>query len=1110
MANKHSRQGLALGVSLVMGATTLGVLPAQAVDYENLEFTIAADDTNGVLATTMENDFELELEWEISNASDLAHLKYEVTFMSSDESAIDAKGSATGISWDAENDDIVEVAEYDNFDNNAFAHEGSDIISAPAHIIGDDAVVDYTRTVTIASETGSAANIVCTAGSDVIEAADSNNPPTSYTYRLNVNRFDDTTDPDSPTDEFSWTKSGGTVVTSDNSAWIAGATAGLAVCPPAAAGDQAEGQNEDRYRDYNVEYSAGTGFAGSLDEPAPSTFESVLWLESVSSVDDYVDVVVEAWLDKDGDNVKDSTESYAAPVTVRFWNPTALTPALELDDEGVVWGNDDAVDYTVYLTQELNDVYTTALTNVDTAFFAFSDFDYASIRDGHVYRPTVQEADNLTFGFDNDSEPTFEGKHLFETGTLVAEDASRTFVGVGDRNSLATDDYFSVDALNVNEIVAGLIQVNFQDRTVDHFQGLLVEQTLAWSEDTISNGYSANSEYYRTGDSFIHESVTDIEFVITAYEDTAEEDVVAGVDVVVTGNYYDGVNDDELDSDVTINGVSIIDEDAADADSGTFTVEGTTNAAGQLVLSISVENPTSGLYIDLVSIEAQGLANWDVDGVESGAAELDWAASNWGLVAELNAGWDNDYRHVTVGESVQVVYDVRDQWLQSPANGTAKVEFDFNNASLGNTRDYDGYLGDGVAVTNGRVSVTIPDVDADAGEGSIEVHADLHVKQSNGLYSNTADNSDVITLDYLDDAAVAEITLTDTTAESADVAYTDFWTVDFERTRMNADLFEAVKGAWNGDGTDNWDAGIHGYLESADGVELEGQKVTVSGAGLMFAEFDSSTDTFSGLWAQDSLTVFTNDYDSAEGFDVHVFGQEVGIHTITITAGGKSTTVDFCVGNWEVDEDGNDICVSPDNVRAHNVAITSEFAAKAGTADTLTALVTDRYGNVTEGETVTFSKVAGSGYIQEANGTVTTDEDGVATATLIILSGEIGFNSTVRAAITQDDFAATSNSAAAQRSAGDTNVGKTTAWTKLQTDGTAKMYAKNIVGAGKVQFFHNNNEIAWVRAADALNPKLRAANGAFYLVRTVELVAGKNVLEVYIDGERVRRTAYSK
>ena len=33
--------------------------------------------------------------------------------------------------------------------------------------------------------------------------------------------------------------------------------------------------------------------------------------------------------------------------------------------------------------------------------------------------------------------------------------------------------------------------------------------------------------------------------------------------------------------------------------------------------------------------------------------------------------------------------------------------------------------------------------------------------------------------------------------------------------------------------------------------------------------------------------------------------------------------------------------------------------------------------------------------------------------------------------------------------------------------------------------------------------------GTAYLVRTVELGEGKNVLEVYVDGERVRKTAYS-
>ena len=83
-------------------------------------------------------------------------------------------------------------------------------------------------------------------------------------------------------------------------------------------------------------------------------------------------------------------------------------------------------------------------------------------------------------------------------------------------------------------------------------------------------------------------------------------------------------------------------------------------------------------------------------------------------------------------------------------------------------------------------------------------------------------------------------------------------------------------------------------------------------------------------------------------------------------------------------------------------------------------------------------------------------------------------------------------------------------WPKKLTDSSVKLYAKNIVGAGKVQFFLNGKEVAWVRAADANDPKLRTANGFQYLVRTVTLKAGmKNALEIYVDGIRVRRAAYS-
>ncbi len=84
------------------------------------------------------------------------------------------------------------------------------------------------------------------------------------------------------------------------------------------------------------------------------------------------------------------------------------------------------------------------------------------------------------------------------------------------------------------------------------------------------------------------------------------------------------------------------------------------------------------------------------------------------------------------------------------------------------------------------------------------------------------------------------------------------------------------------------------------------------------------------------------------------------------------------------------------------------------------------------------------------------------------------------------------------------------AWTKLQADNTVKMYAKNIIGEGKIQFFHNGNEIAWIRATNSLNPKLSSANGSHYLVRTRELAEGKNTFEIYDDGVRVWRAAYSR
>lgn len=64
-----------------------------------------------------------------------------------------------------------------------------------------------------------------------------------------------------------------------------------------------------------------------------------------------------------------------------------------------------------------------------------------------------------------------------------------------------------------------------------------------------------------------------------------------------------------------------------------------------------------------------------------------------------------------------------------------------------------------------------------------------------------------------------------------------------------------------------------------------------------------------------------------------------------------------------------------------------------------------------------------------------------------------------------------------------------------------KLYAKDIVGIGKIQFMVNGKEIAWVRAKDIADPKLRFQRDTAYLVRTVNLRPGANRLEILIEGD---------
>lgn len=82
-------------------------------------------------------------------------------------------------------------------------------------------------------------------------------------------------------------------------------------------------------------------------------------------------------------------------------------------------------------------------------------------------------------------------------------------------------------------------------------------------------------------------------------------------------------------------------------------------------------------------------------------------------------------------------------------------------------------------------------------------------------------------------------------------------------------------------------------------------------------------------------------------------------------------------------------------------------------------------------------------------------------------------------------------------------------WTRINEElDTVRIYAKDIVGMGKVQFFVDGKEIAWVRAADQSDPKLLMVGPVDYMVRKVDLHEGKNRFEIKLNGVRVWRTTY--
>ena len=65
-----------------------------------------------------------------------------------------------------------------------------------------------------------------------------------------------------------------------------------------------------------------------------------------------------------------------------------------------------------------------------------------------------------------------------------------------------------------------------------------------------------------------------------------------------------------------------------------------------------------------------------------------------------------------------------------------------------------------------------------------------------------------------------------------------------------------------------------------------------------------------------------------------------------------------------------------------------------------------------------------------------------------------------------------------------------------------KIYAKDIVGIGKVSTRFNGREVGWVRASSSSDRKLRIIDGTAYLVRSVKLRSGVNKVDIFVNDQR--------
>jgi hypothetical protein len=511
-----------------------------------------------------------------------------------------------------------------------------------------------------------------------------------------------------------------------------------------------------------------------------------------------------------------------------------------------------------------------------------------------------------------------------------------------------------------------------------------------------------------------------------------------------------------------------------------------TNADGKVVVDLSATG-TKGTSVSInVKVADENTATDDgavstgtTGGFKTSGADLTltWADPTIASIDLATAlGFGGEWGIVR-GSTNTLSYDIRDNFgAPSAVAGTYRV-----NLAVGTVTGGASWTGS-APVTAGKASFTFTDNTVSA-TGVYTVTATLEKLNTAGT-AYDATGTSTTTIVRVAPKAAATVTATAKAEAGLTIDAENFVTQDF-RLDANSDTFPYTQTGFQ----------VTGVVRDSTGAPIAGVPVVVASEGVAFAAPQSTNFTTytDAVVTVGSATVYTN---ASGQYSVTAWSHKAGTNTFTVTSGAATTTTSQ---TWAfattVNKDTKIVISAPASVSPASIAKGS-------------VTLTDKWGNIIKGAiAITFTQT-GPGYIVS---TPTAVSAATGSADFVLFTGANDSGTAVITVKHDSGTVATTDDVSASASiVVGANAGAVSTWTSKIDADSAKIYAKNIVGAGKVQFFLNGKEIAWVRATSAADSKLRTANGASYLVRTVEFAAGKNVLEVYVDGVRTTRTAYTK